>query len=184
MKVPVRLRNCLDAAGVPYEILHHPIAYTAQELAAIEGIPGRQHAKVVMAQIQGELVMLVLPADHRIDWARLGAPATLAPQELFRPVFPDCETGTMPPFGALYGVRMLVDRRLADNDRIAFEAGTHTDAILIRYADYAKVAQPVLADFAVKVTASSSERRAPAQPDRGPNSTGGAEASPSDLDGI
>jgi Ala-tRNA(Pro) deacylase len=152
VKIPARLLNHLDAAGLRYEILHHPVAYTAQELAAIEGVKGREHAKVVMIQLAGELVMLVLPADHRIDWARLGAPATLAPEDVFRPAFPDCETGTMPPLGALYGVRMLVDRRLAENDRIAFEAGTHSDAIVMTYADYARLAQPVLADFAVKPT--------------------------------
>ena len=68
-------------------------------------------------------------------------------------MFPDCELGTMPPFGHLYGVATYVDWRLAENPRIVFEAGTHSDAIKMSYADFAQLAQAQLADFAVKVGA-------------------------------
>jgi len=149
MNIPTRLIDFLNQSRVRYEIVHHPVAYTAQELAAIEGIKGREHAKVVVVKMPDRLALAVLPADLRIDLARLGATALAAEAE-FREVFPDCATGTMPPFGHLYGVPTYVDRRLAENARVAFEAGTHSDAIKMSYADYERLAQPTLADFAVK----------------------------------
>jgi Ala-tRNA(Pro) deacylase len=149
MKIPARLINFLEAQGVAYEVRHHPIAYTAQELAAIEGVKGREHAKVVVVKLAGQLALAVLPSDCRVDLARLGA-AALATEAEFREVFPDCATGTMPPFGHLWGVATYVDRRLAENARIVFEAGTHSDAISMSYADYARLARPVMGDFAVK----------------------------------
>jgi len=149
MRIPKRLLDFLNRSQVHYEIVHHPVAYTAQELAAIEGVRGREHAKVIVVKMPGCLALAVLPADLRIDLARLGATALATEAEL-RETFPDCEIGTMPPFGHLYGVATYTDRNLAENTRIVFEAGTHSDAIKISYADYERLARPVLADFTMK----------------------------------
>ncbi len=154
MTIPARLLDFLNQQRVRYEIIHHPVAFTAQELAAIEHVKGRQHAKVVMVKTDSELVMTILPADHRVDLERLerlfGKPAQLAVEHDFESNFPDCEIGAMPPFGTLYGVRALVDKSLATTDTIVFEAGTHTDAIKMGYEDFARLSQAAVADFAVK----------------------------------
>ena len=149
MTIPTRLLDFLDQQQVQYAIVHHPVAYTAQELAAIEGVRGREHAKVIVVKMPAGVALAVLPADRRIDLARLGA-ERLAAAEEFQPIFTDCERGTMPPFGHLYGVPTYVDQTLAENSRIIFEAGTHSDAIQMSYADYERLAQPVLADFTVQ----------------------------------
>jgi len=156
MGVPARLIEFLKENKVRYEVLHHPEAFTAPELAAIEHVKGRCHAKVVMVRAGAELVMAVLPTDHRIDLGKLGEVtgwgAALAREEEFKAVFPDCAVGTMPPFGELYGVATYLDKSLAESDRIVFEAGTHSDAVKMRYADYERLAKPVVAEFAVKLT--------------------------------
>ena len=155
MKIPERLIEFLNHHQVPYEIVHHPVAFTAQELAAIEGVKGHEHAKVVMAKAGARLLMLVLPADYRVNWDRLGelvgqVPA-LAAEADFAAQFPDCEIGTMPPFGHLYGVEMWVDCRFLLSPRFVFEAGTHSDAIKLASADFLRLAQVQPADFATKV---------------------------------
>jgi Ala-tRNA(Pro) deacylase len=68
----------------------------------------------------------------------------LASEREFRDRFPDCELGAMPPFGNLYGMDVFVTEALAQDERIAFNAGTHTELIRLRYADFAKLAQPVV----------------------------------------
>jgi len=155
MGVPARLIDFLNRSKVRYEVLHHPEAFTAQELAAIEHVKGRSHAKVVMVKAEGEVLMAVLPADLRIDLEKLekatGRKTALATEADFRALFPDCAVGTMPPFGELYGVPVYLDASLTDAERIVFEAGTHSDAIRMRYADYARVAKSTIADFAVKM---------------------------------
>jgi len=155
MGVPARLIEFLDQSKVRYEVVHHPEAFTAQELAAIEHVKGRSHAKVVMVKAGGEVLMAVLPADLRIDLEKLekvvGRKTALATEADFQALFPDCAVGTMPPFGGLYGVAGYVDARLSEVAKIVFEAGTHSDAIKMRYADYERLAKLTVADFAVKV---------------------------------
>ena len=154
MGIPAKLIEFLNQHKVPYQILHHPEAFTAQELAAIEHVKGKQHAKVVMVKTDGAPMMAVLPADHRVDLEKFdrltGKPTVLATEAEFKTLFPDCAVGTMPPFGSLYGLETYVDRSLAENETIVFEAGTHSDAVKMRYGDFARVANPKLADFAVK----------------------------------
>jgi Ala-tRNA(Pro) deacylase len=155
MGVPARLIDFLNQNKVRYEVLHHPEAFTAQELAAVEHVKGRSHAKVVMVKAGEEVLMAVLPSDLRIDLEKLekvvGRKTALATEADFQALFPDCVVGTMPPFGGLYGVAGYVDASLSEAAKIVFEAGTHSDAIRMRYADYERLAKPTVADFAVKV---------------------------------
>jgi Ala-tRNA(Pro) deacylase len=54
----------------------------------------------------------------------------------------------MPPFGPLYHQQVFVDEALARDDEIVFNAGTHTDAICMRYSDFTALARPALGRFA------------------------------------
>jgi len=154
MDCKTRLEQYFRDNGVGFQIMTHPTAYTAQELAAAQRVPGKQVAKVVMALADGKIVMLVMPASFRIDFAKirdaLGAKeARLAKEKEFSDLFPDCDVGAMPPFGNLYSVPVYVDRALADDGEIVFQAGTHQDTMKIAYQDYARLAQPIVADFAM-----------------------------------
>ncbi len=149
-----RLAQYFRANGVVFEMLTHRTAYTAQEMAAAQGVKGRQVAKVVIVCADARKVMLVMPATFRIDWAKLkealGAhEVRLAHEEEFSNLFPDCDTGAMPPFGILYDVPVYVDQALARDPAIVFPAGTHRDTCKIAYQDYARLARPTLAGFAV-----------------------------------
>ena len=155
MEIPAKLIQFLNQNKVRYQLLHHPEAFTAQELAAIEHVKGKNHAKVVMVKAgDGQSLMAVLPADRRVDLEKLdqltGQRTLLATEADFKALFPDCAVGTMPPFGNLYNVNTYVDQSLTDAEFIVFEAGTHADAIKMGYADYARLAKPTVADFAVK----------------------------------
>jgi Ala-tRNA(Pro) deacylase len=146
------LKEYLSHHGVWFEEQRHPLAYTAQEVANAEHVPGKFIAKVTMAKANGDLIMLVLPAPTRVDLqkvkAMLGREVRLATEDEFTAAFPDCEVGAMPPFGHLYGVPVYVERRLTDDDYIIFNEGTHTETLKIRYADYERLVHPVVADFA------------------------------------
>jgi len=149
-----RLEAYLREQGVPFSTHHHPRpAYSAQDVAACEHMPGRLVAKVVVVFADGKMTMLVLPASHRIDLGRaavaLGAHSVyLAGERELALSFPDCEIGAMPPFGNLYGIPTYVDRLLAEDETILFQAGTHTDTISMPYADYARLARPRVVEFA------------------------------------
>ena len=148
-----RLESYLREDQVPFEAHHHPSAFTAQEVAASEHTPGKMVVKVVMVLADGELAMLAMPAPYQADLDRvaevLGATEVrLANEEEFAPAFPDCEVGAMPPFGNLYGLPVYVDEALAEDETIVVQAGTHTDTIRLRYADFERLVRPTVARFA------------------------------------
>src|SRR5438552_19072024 len=99
--------------------------------------------------------MAVRPADHQVDLKKLrkstGKAASLDTEREFKSLFTDCALGAMPPFGNLYGVPTYVDKSLSQEEYIVFEAGTHTDAIKLRYRDYEKIVKPRIEDLAVKI---------------------------------
>jgi Ala-tRNA(Pro) deacylase len=148
-----RLESYLRENGVSFEVEEHPTAYTAQKIAATEHVPGRMFAKVVMATTNGDLVMLVLPAPSVVDVGKVaevvGEDVRLASESEFATTFADCEAGAMPPFGNLYDLPVYVDLALGRNERIVFQAGTHSVTMNVAYADFERLTRPTVADIAV-----------------------------------
>ncbi|MFC0676645.1 aminoacyl-tRNA deacylase [Lysobacter korlensis] len=142
-----RLHSFLDETHSHYTTLHHERTVTAPHTAEAVRVPRQQFAKTVMLKVDGALAMYVMPSNfhadlHRIALALAGANVELAHEDEFRGLFPDCEPGAMPPFGNLYGVPVYVDSRLTEQDRITFNAGTHTDAVRMPYAEFEQLVQP------------------------------------------
>jgi Ala-tRNA(Pro) deacylase len=154
MTMLIKLQEYLDANRIKYQILTHSTAYTAQEIAALQHVPGKQMAKVVIVRLGGKLIMTVLPATHHVDLASLekilGGRVELATEEQFRGFFPGCEVGGEPPFGNLFDMEVWVDLSLTKSDEIFFNAGNHWQTIRMRYDDYSRLVTPKVASFAVQ----------------------------------
>ncbi|HOC56224.1 MAG TPA: YbaK/EbsC family protein [Verrucomicrobiota bacterium] len=151
--MPVKtLKQFLDREKIKYVSLIHSTAYTAQEVAASAHIPGKELAKTVIVQLDGETAMAVLPADRKVVLQDLrevtGADQVkLVPEEEFKQRFPDCEIGAMPPFGNLYGMEVYAASSLAENADIAFNAGSHTEVIKLAYKDFERLVRPKVVSF-------------------------------------
>ena len=148
-----RLKQFLDENNVKYVTITHSPAFTAQEIAACAHIPGRDVAKTVMVELDGKMAMAVVAASRKVDLDRLqdvsgSAKVDLAGERAFRDMFPECEIGAMPPFGNLYGMDVYVSRRLAEDDEIAFNAGSHTELVRLAYKDFQRLVHPKLAPIA------------------------------------
>jgi Ala-tRNA(Pro) deacylase len=155
MPILTKLREFLDSHDVKYEVRSHRQAFTAQEVAAAQHVPGRELAKVVILRSGAEFLMAVLPAPYRVDLDRaritVGKPElSLATEEQFKDLFPQCEAGAMPPFGNLYRLPVYVDQSLTKDEDIVFNAGTHTQTVTMKYADFARLVQPTVASFAAR----------------------------------
>ena len=147
-----KVRAFLDAHRVKYVLISHSKAYTAQGIAAISHISGRELAKTVVVKLDGALAMAVLPASYQVDLEALRRAtgvqvAELASEREFKQHFPDCETGAMPPFGNLYSIPVYVDLTLAEDREIAFNAATHFELIKMAYADFARLVKPEVMEF-------------------------------------
>lgn len=142
-----RLREYLDNQHVRYSTISHQPIYTSQEIAASTHISGKDLAKTVMIKLDGKMVMVVVPAAYHVNFHLLkeatGAKdIKLAREDEFMNLFPDVEVGAMPPFGNLYGLEVYVAESLAEDEMIAFNAGTHTDLIKMAFATFARLVKP------------------------------------------
>ena len=148
------LTELLDSQNIKYMIITHSVAYTAQGIAALTHIPGQEVAKTVIVSLDDALAMAVLPASCQVDLAALrdatgASSVTLAKEMDFKHRFPACETGAMPPFGNLYGMKVFVDETLTKDKEIAFNAGSHWELMRLAYEDFARVVKPTVLRFAL-----------------------------------
>lgn len=152
--MPVKLlKEFLDSNRIKYISISHSPAFTAQGIAALTHTPGKELAKTVIVSIDDRLAMAVLPASHQVNLSLLRAGAKagtirLATEREFRDKFPDCETGAMPPFGNLFGMRVFVDEILTKDKEIAFNAGSHRELIRLGYEDFERLVNPQVLNFA------------------------------------
>lgn len=154
MYLVTRIKEYLDRENVPYEHTIHRTAFTAQEVAAEAHVPGQMVAKTVVLKVDDRFALAVLPASARVDLGSLQASLQareirLATEFEFTGLFPDCEVGAMPPFGNLYGLAVYVEESLTRDAEIVFNAGTHQDTVRMKYADFARLAQPQVLLFAL-----------------------------------
>ena len=147
------LTKYLDTHKVPYNVITHSPAYTAQGIAGLTHISGKELAKTVIVKLDEKMVMAVLPANFHVDLAALkraskAKTVVVAPEEEFKDRFANCETGAMPPFGNLFGIPVFADENLSRDKEIAFNAGTHRELIRMTWQDYQKLAEPMVVRFA------------------------------------
>ncbi|OPY72991.1 MAG: YbaK / prolyl-tRNA synthetases associated domain protein [Syntrophorhabdus sp. PtaU1.Bin002] len=156
--MPVRrLKEFLDNNNIKYVTIGHSQTFTAQEIAASAHIPGKELAKTVMVRVDGTMAMAVVPASHKVDFSLLKGVANaqkvdLASETAFRDRFPECEIGAMPPFGNLYGMDVFVSEVLSQDEEIAFNAGSHTELIRLKYKDFERLVKPKIGRFSATET--------------------------------
>lgn len=141
------IRNELDQRGITYQELHHPDAYTAQQVAEYEHVSGHRVAKVVCVLADGRPVELVLPASRRVmlDWVGqlLGArEVRLASEDELQRCFTDCEPGAIPALRHWGDVDVLMDGYLRVAGDILIQGGTHQDAVRMRFEDWFDLVRP------------------------------------------
>jgi Ala-tRNA(Pro) deacylase len=141
------IRDELDSRGIAYQELHHPDAYTAQEVAQQEHISGHRVAKVVGVMADRQPVEVILPASRRLrlDWLRerLGASEIRLATELeLERFFTGCEPGAIPALRHWRGVPILMDGHLRCDGDIFLLGGTHRDAVRIHFDDWFEMVNP------------------------------------------
>jgi len=177
--ISTRLKKFLDDNGVGYDVMHHDPAFTAQELAARMHISGYEFTKVVVVKLDGQFALAALPAPLRVNFKMLAENAgarkcSLASEQEFQQLFSDCELGAMPPFGNLYNLPTYVEQDVTHNENLVINAGTHAEAVRLRYSDFSRLArgrvirfgEPPPAEIAAKKKAEKARAAAKARAKR------------------
>ena len=152
----MQVTQLLDKDHVKYEIREHRPVFQAQRLAQEEHVKGTNVAKPVIVKADGQFYMCVIPACCNLDLETVKSilasdSIELVDEAQFEKMFPDCELGAEPPFGSIYGLPVLLDDRLENDEFIVFQAGTHTQAIKMSMAEYKRMERPAVFSFSYHV---------------------------------
>lgn len=114
----------------------------------------RDCAKTVVSSGDGQPVQAVVPANLEGDRAQLAILARAstvrsAAEDELRWLYPGCDRGAVPPLGPLYKHPIFMDTTFAADTQFAFPAGTHRDAIAMRYEHFASTVHPTVGSFAI-----------------------------------
>ncbi len=147
------LLKYLNLTGVPYQVINHVPAFSAHSVALATHVPDQDLAKTLLLRADEQYWMAVMRADCQLDQKLVKHAlevkhVSLATEEELAVFFPDCEVGAMPPFGKLYALPVIVDKALAADEEIVFNACSHTESIKMKYADYERLVRPITAAIA------------------------------------
>jgi prolyl-tRNA editing enzyme YbaK/EbsC (Cys-tRNA(Pro) deacylase) len=141
-----RILALLEERGVPYRHLHHEPTPTSEDSARVRGEPIEIGGKALVLKADDSFHLFVLSAARRLDSAAarraLGARrARFATAEELK-ALTGLVPGSVPPFGEpILPLPLYVDRSVLRNERIAFNAGSMTDSVIMSVADYRQVAR-------------------------------------------
>lgn len=147
-----RIENLLSQHQIRFHVLRHEPVRTSEEAARVRGTPLASGAKALICKGDTDFVMFVVPADRRLDshavrrakgWRKLRFATREEVLELTGLV-----PGSIPPFGSLFGLPTLCDKRLGENEVINFNAGDHGISVSMLYVDYVMVERPERGSFA------------------------------------
>lgn len=139
----------LEEKGIEYKMTEHDAVYTSEEAAKVRGVDLKQGVKaMVLKTKEGGFIMVLLPADQRVDMKRI---AKLEGTWKVRFASPDevleltgCRVGAVPPFGHKTRLKTYLDNRVLENERIDFNCGEHTRSIEMAGKDLIKVLEAEL----------------------------------------
>jgi Ala-tRNA(Pro) deacylase len=147
----------LNDSGVEYFTAEHGSAAEDSDHAMGYDIAKRPHhsgakAIVVKGKRTGAYYHFVLPDDMKLDQKKvkefIGERFSFASAEELKAVT-DCVPGCVPPFGSAIGMKAHVNKQLAENEDIFFNAGSLTHSVRMKYKDYESVEKPEVVDLAV-----------------------------------
>ena len=146
------IRNLLQERSIRFREIHHEPTATSAESARARNEDISIGGKAILLKVGDSFKLFVLSAVLKVDSARIKKHFNVkklcfaTPEELQERT--GLAPGSVPPFGApLLPFELYVDRSITANERIAFNAGSLTDSIVMDVADYLEIAAPTVLDF-------------------------------------
>jgi len=142
-----RIRDWLAENKAEFREVHHTPTLTSEEAAKARGEDISIGGKALLLKVDESYKLFVLSAARLLDSnaikERFGAKRVrfATPDELKE--LTGLVPGSVPPFTKPFlELELYVDESIRKNDRIAFNAGSLTDSIVMGVADYMRLAQP------------------------------------------
>jgi len=146
------IKQLLDIAGVRYRSVSHMPTKTSEESARARGEPLSIGGKAIVLKMNGSFKLFVLSAARKLDSSKIkkyfGAKGLRFATRDELVDLTGLEPGSVPPFGRpITGLELYVDTSITENSRIAFNAGSLTESIIMAVDDYMQIASPAVFSF-------------------------------------
>ena len=145
-EVHERIVSFLRECGVTFRELHHEPTRTSEESARVRGEELKNGGKAMLLKVDTRFMLFVLSAARRLDSSLVKARFKVkrlrfaTADELME--LTGLVPGSVPPFGRpIFELDLFVDDSIMENERIAFNAGSLTDSIIMSVQDYARIIQ-------------------------------------------
>ncbi|MBI2429091.1 MAG: hypothetical protein HYV29_09915 [Ignavibacteriales bacterium] len=142
----------LSERNISFRTVHHQPTFTSEESAKARGEDVKIGGKAILMKIDNDFKLFVLSAALKIDSKKI--------KELFNAKSIRFATkeelhsltglvpGSVPPFGRpILDFDLFVDSSILQNEKIAFNAGTLTDSIIMKTSDYSLIANAQQLNF-------------------------------------
>lgn len=147
-----RILQLFKEKGVSYQLYEHPAVYTSEEAAKVRGVELKTGCKsMVLKRKNGGFILGNVAADRKIDFKvlekHLGTKLSFASKEEALKAT-NCESGSVPPFGKLFGLATFLDPSVLENEYVNFNIGMLTKSVKISREDLLRLMEPTVLKFA------------------------------------
>jgi Ala-tRNA(Pro) deacylase len=146
------IKKWLTDQSIIFKQVHHRPTKTSEEAALARGEDLSIGGKALVLKIDGSFKLCVLSAARKLDSVALkkhfGAKKIRFADRDELKDLTGLVPGSVPPFGKpLMDLELFLDQSILQNQKIAFNAGSLNDSIIMSVQDYLKVAKPVILNF-------------------------------------
>jgi Ala-tRNA(Pro) deacylase len=146
-----RILRIFKENSVNYQLYEHEPVYTSQQAARVRGVELKTGCKsMVLKTKDGNFILANVAADRKIDLKKLekivNARLSFATAEEVLRVT-NCESGSVPPFGKLFGLPTFLDESVLENDFVNFNIGMLTKSVKISKQDLLRMMDATISGF-------------------------------------
>jgi Ala-tRNA(Pro) deacylase len=148
MAIAKKLKDYLQQQETSYRLFKHPHSASSMDTAEKAHVPGDALAKGVLVKDEEGYLLVVVPSDYHVELDSLHKllkqRVELSTESEVSALFPDCETGAVPPIGQAYGVTAIWDPNtsLGQQNEVYFEAGDHEHLVRVSGEQFHELMAP------------------------------------------
>ncbi|MDP2709220.1 MAG: YbaK/EbsC family protein [bacterium] len=160
LKFPQKLAKYLEKTGIKHNVMEHKTVYTAYDAAATMGKKLNEIAKTLLIIADKDYYLVLLPADHNLDFKKLAQVIAKAtgqkikvvkiPGEKVMEKLLKVKAGAMSAFGGLHKLPVVMEKKLAGAKKAVFASGSFNHSVEMAVKDFIKLENAALGSFGIK----------------------------------
>jgi Ala-tRNA(Pro) deacylase len=146
------IKNWLKAQEIEFKTVSHEVTKTSEESAKARGEDLSTGGKALVMKVGKEFKIFVLSASKKADSnlikKHFGVKKLRFANSDELKELTGLVPGSVPPFGKpIIDMDLCIDQSIVNNSKIAFNAGSLTNSIIMKMEDYRKIIEAEIFEF-------------------------------------